>query len=163
MPAQLQNVRVRRAFVLVVLRHGPDCREQFSCPFPRVRVRRDFGLRAEPLEDLLERRALLVLREARIDLRDGLLESVHPEDELFALGQELRVLFARHGETRLPMQVAFHKTSQMFMGRSRLVVWMSTVVGVAKTADLPRGEGRGVVVQVDPGVRCDVDGRLYWF
>src|SRR5436309_15383116 len=70
--------------------------EQLPSPFSRVRVRRDLRRRAEPLEDLLERRALLLLREARIDLRDGLLESVHPEDELFALGQELRMLFARH-------------------------------------------------------------------
>src|SRR5438552_11270123 len=117
MPAPLHDVGVRRAFVLVVWRHGPDCREQLPRPLPCVGVRRDLRRRAEPLEDLLERRALLLLREARIDLRDGLLESVHPEDELFALGQELRMLLARHEETRGPMRPGIHKTSQMFMVR----------------------------------------------
>src|SRR5439155_26856111 len=113
------------------------------------------------LEDLLERRALLLLREARIDLRDGLLESVHPEDELFALGQELRMLFARHEETRGPMRPAIHKTSQMFMVRARLVVSMATFVRVAKTSELPPGEGRVVVVQGHPVALFNVDGRFY--
>ena len=59
------------------------------------------------------------------------------------------------------MQVAFHKTSQMFMGRSRLVVLMATFVRVAKTADLPPGEGRVVVVQGHPVALFNVDGRFY--
>ncbi len=39
-----------------------------------------------------------------------------PEDELLALGQELRMLLARHGKTRPPIQPGLDKTSQTFMG-----------------------------------------------
>src|SRR5207247_11058549 len=104
-----------------------------------------------------------ILRASGFELLEGLLESVHPEDELFALGQELRMLFARHEGTRGPMRPAIHKTSQMFMVRARLVVSMATFVRVAKTSELPPGEGRVVVVQGHPVALCNVDGRLYAF
>src|SRR2546428_342131 len=118
----LHDVRVGRALVLVVLGHRPDCGEQLPCPLPGVRVRRDVRRRAEPLEGLLERRSLLFLGQACIDLRDRLLEPVHPEGELLALGQELRMLLARPGKTRPPMPPALPKTSRTrrpAFGRSR--------------------------------------------
>src|SRR3989449_3040022 len=78
-PLRSHNVCVRVALVLVVLDHGPDRREPLPRPLPRVRVRRDFRRRTEPLEDLLKRRPLLLLREAIVELSDRLLEAVPPE------------------------------------------------------------------------------------
>src|SRR2546426_7175679 len=104
-PLRSHNVCVRGALVVVVLDKGPDRREQLPRPLPRVRVRRDVRRRTEPLEDLLERRPLLLLREAIVELSDRLLEAVHPEHELPALGQKLRVLLSRHerpGQPRRP-------------------------------------------------------------
>src|SRR2546422_9143325 len=86
-PLRSHNVCVRGALVLVVLDHGPDCREQLPRPLPRVRVRRDFRRRTKPLEDLLERRPLLLLCEAIVELSERLLEAVLPAPELPALGQ----------------------------------------------------------------------------
>src|SRR2546425_5964018 len=116
-PLRSHNVCVRVALVLVVLDHGPDCREQLPRPLSRVRVRRDFRRRTKPLEDLLERRPLLFLCEAIVELSDRLLEAVHPEHELLALGQKLRVLLARHGETRPSMRAAGLKGSEASCGR----------------------------------------------
>jgi len=47
------------------------------------------------------------------------------------------------------------------MVRARLVVSMATFVRVAKTSELPPGEGRVVVVQGHPVALFNVDGRFY--
>src|SRR2546428_9354133 len=94
-PLRSHNVCVRGALVLVVLDHGPDRREQLPRPLPRVRVRRDFRRRTEPLEDLLERRPLLLLREAIVELSDRLLEAGHPQHALPSLCPETPVLLSR--------------------------------------------------------------------
>src|SRR3989442_15691831 len=67
-PLRSHNVCVRGALVLVVLDHGPDRREEFPRPLPRVRVRRDFRRPTEPPEDPFERRPLLLLPEAIVEL-----------------------------------------------------------------------------------------------
>src|SRR5256712_13292686 len=79
-PTRSDNVGVRGALVLVVLDHGPDRREAFPRPLPRVRVRRDVRRRTEPLEDLLGRPPLLLLREAIVELSHRLLEAGSPQD-----------------------------------------------------------------------------------
>src|SRR5437870_10914911 len=116
-PLRSHNVCVCGALVLVVLDHGPDRREEFPRPLSRVRVRGDFRRRTKPLEDLLERRPLLFLCEAIVELSDRLLEAVHPEHELLALGQKLRVLLSCHGETRPSMRAAGLKGSEASCGR----------------------------------------------
>src|SRR2546428_1964160 len=93
-PLRSHNVCVRGALVLVVLDHGPDRREEFPRPLPRVRVRRDVRRRTEPLEDLLERRPLLLLCEAIVELSDRLLEAVHPPHQLLAPGHEILLLLS---------------------------------------------------------------------
>src|SRR2546428_4966929 len=103
-PLRSHNVCVRGALVLVVLDHGPDRREQLPRPLPRVRVRRDFRRRTKPLEDLLERRPLLLLCEAIVELSDRLLEAVHPEDEILSLGQKLRMLPSPHERPGHPLR-----------------------------------------------------------
>src|SRR5207249_1438273 len=102
-----------------------DRSQKFPRPFPHVRVRRDFRRGPEPIEDFLARRPLLVLREDLVDLADPLLEAVHPEDELFALGQELRVFLARHGETRPPRPFGSFKTSQPSKEAAGSSRWMT--------------------------------------
>src|SRR2546428_12249514 len=87
-PLRSHNVCVRGALVLVVLDHGPDRREQLPRPLPRVRVRRDVRRRTEPLEDLLERRPLLLLRAAIVELSDRLFEAVYSLAEILALGRK---------------------------------------------------------------------------
>ncbi len=59
------------------------------------------------------------------------------------------------------MPMAFHKTSQCSWGRRGSWVSMATFVRVAKTSDLPPGEGRVVVVQGHPVALFNVDGRFY--
>src|SRR3989442_12480485 len=103
-PLRSHNVCVCGALVLVVLDHGPDCREQLPRPLSRVRVRRDFRRRTKPLEDLLERRPLLFLWEAIAELSDRLVEAVPPQHELLALGQKLCVVLARPVETPASMR-----------------------------------------------------------
>src|SRR3989442_7797666 len=87
-PTRSDNVGVRGALVLVVLDHGPDCREEFPRPLPRVRVRRDVPRRTEPLEDLLKRRPLLLLGEAIIELSDRFLEAGSSPHPLPSLGPQ---------------------------------------------------------------------------
>src|SRR2546430_11359284 len=103
-PLRSHNVCVRGALVLVVLDHGPNRREEFPRPLPRVRVRRDVRRRTEPLEDLLERRPLLLLREAIVELSDRLLEAGHPQHGLLGLGPKLRVLLPRPERPRHPLR-----------------------------------------------------------
>src|SRR3990170_7929028 len=94
------DVGVGRALVLVVHRGDADEGEELARPFPRERVGRNLVRRLEPVEDLLHRGALLLLREALVELPNRGLQAAHVEDELPALGHELRLLLARH---RLPL------------------------------------------------------------
>src|SRR3989442_11841967 len=101
-PLSSHNLCARGALVVDVLGRGPDRREQLPRPLPRVRVRRDFRRRTQPLEDLLQRRPLLLLFEAIVELPDRLLEAVHPGHELPAPGPKLFLVLSRHDRTRPP-------------------------------------------------------------
>src|SRR2546422_10380606 len=117
-PLRSHNVCVRGALVLVVLDHGPDRREHLPRPLPRVRVRRDVRRRTEPLEDLLERRPLLLLREAIVELSRRLLPAVQPEHELLALGQKLRALPPPHDIPRPPWMPPGFKSAAPYVVRA---------------------------------------------
>src|SRR3989442_6535119 len=157
-PLRSHNVCVGGALVLVVLDHGPDCREQLPRPLSRVRVRGAFRRRPKPLEDLLERRPLLFLCEAIVELSDRLLEAVHPEHELLALGQKLGVLLSCHGETRPSMRAAGLKGSEASCGRRDSLDRWSRSCGWAARADCRPGPVLSSAVQAHPAASSTSTG-----
>src|SRR5205823_3207043 len=80
---------------------------------------------------------------------------------LFALGQELRVFLARHGETRPPRPFGSFKTSQPSKEAAGSSRWMTVYVRVAKATEVPPGTTRVVVVQGFPVALFNVGGRFY--
>src|SRR5207253_7604115 len=103
---------------------------------------RNLSHRPKQFKTPLKHGTLLRFRQPLVELADPLFQPVHPEDELLALGQELRLFFARHGETRLSMRSILDKLSQPSKEGEGSANGMPVFVRVATAGEIPAGSGR---------------------